>query len=785
MMQQQQQQSSIQFGLLSENSQTNLSNAHHHNHHHLHNQMHDRDSIESLQSSTSSSNVYHHSHNHHHHHHHLNHQTLSHNSTNEPNRTVHHAQSKSTIINGDTNEHRECYNCHTTCTPLWRRFGAEQFLCNACGLYQRVNGAHRPLVRNVRRLSTTTRRTGLTCANCGTKATSMWRRNSMGDSVCNACGLYFRLNGVNRPAAMRKETIRTRRRRTIKPNTSSMLPPIGAANTSNYLNTIYTNGIGGNHCNYRSTANEMIKLSTQRSSPKQNDMDIVQTGNVSESTNESKSSIVQFGNSYSDGGGDGQFQQQQTINVEDGSVHSLHTEQTNNVEDNSGTNVDGTNENDNSRHNSPDGIDTGTSQTQQSELNGNQYVNDQSAPIGNHLATSSSSTLAYSNYLQFAESISRYPSFHHVYNKPSPFPIQSNDTSSLSGPSTILDVHPSSSNFSTSSNQSFIGENGIAVAAAAAARHHLSGYGTFGMNGLNLSGPVAGSCWNSSTYGSNGNNLLSTNPYGTTPTNSNNTFSASFGFGGTNVGPSAAFYASAYGHHPHHSHARYHSNQSTQRFFENHQTYSYGPSSCNQSTDSSTSLIMGTNGNYSSSSTLANFDLPVYVNEIENSSGDNTNKLPKRKTKKNVKPIKEEIEDLTIESDEHQHITNNSEEYFPTTIKLKNNKDGKESDDLGHCIDTANNECQMQSSPPDGEKHSTNVIVDKIDPYTEHSINVINDDHMEQLNSIKPNELYEPLSSSVKVQQSSTSLPFNHHQFHQNLFVYDENGLMSSIERAW
>ncbi|KAH9388100.1 Transcription factor GATA-4, partial [Tyrophagus putrescentiae] len=109
---------------------------------------------------------------------------------------------------------RECANCATRSTPLWRRYGPSSFLCNACGLYQRVNGAHRPLVRNIRRVASTTKRTGLSCANCGTKATSMWRRNACGESVCNACGLYYRLNGVNRPMAMRKEAIRTRKRRT-------------------------------------------------------------------------------------------------------------------------------------------------------------------------------------------------------------------------------------------------------------------------------------------------------------------------------------------------------------------------------------------------------------------------------------------------------------------------------------------------------------------------------------------------------------------------------------------
>lgn len=141
-------------------------------------------------------------------------------------------------------DHRECFNCHTTCTPLWRRYGTDQFLCNACGLYQRVNGAHRPLVRNVRRLSSTTRRAGLTCANCGTKTTSMWRRNSVGDSVCNACGLYYRLNGVNRPAAMRKESIRNRKRRTVKLSQSThptehnhLLSSVQALSSQNSIET--------------------------------------------------------------------------------------------------------------------------------------------------------------------------------------------------------------------------------------------------------------------------------------------------------------------------------------------------------------------------------------------------------------------------------------------------------------------------------------------------------------------------------------------------------------------
>ncbi|KAL5273326.1 GATA4.2 family protein [Megaselia abdita] len=68
-----------------------------------------------------------------------------------------------------------------------------------------------------RRLSAS-RRTGLSCSNCHTSQTSLWRRNPCGEPVCNACGLYFKLHSVKRPIAMKKETIQTRKR---KPKGSS------------------------------------------------------------------------------------------------------------------------------------------------------------------------------------------------------------------------------------------------------------------------------------------------------------------------------------------------------------------------------------------------------------------------------------------------------------------------------------------------------------------------------------------------------------------------------------
>lgn len=62
-------------------------------------------------------------------------------------------------------------------------------------------------------LQSATRRVGLSCSNCETTMTSLWRRNAHGEPVCNACGLYYKLHGVNRPSTMKKDSIQTRKRK--------------------------------------------------------------------------------------------------------------------------------------------------------------------------------------------------------------------------------------------------------------------------------------------------------------------------------------------------------------------------------------------------------------------------------------------------------------------------------------------------------------------------------------------------------------------------------------------
>ncbi|CAG0923514.1 unnamed protein product [Notodromas monacha] len=75
------------------------------------------------------------------------------------------------------------------------------------------------------RRASTVRRTGVTCANCSTNTTTLWRRNSEGEPVCNACGLYFKLHNTPRPHTMKKDSIQKRKRKQRPTNgTGSGIP---------------------------------------------------------------------------------------------------------------------------------------------------------------------------------------------------------------------------------------------------------------------------------------------------------------------------------------------------------------------------------------------------------------------------------------------------------------------------------------------------------------------------------------------------------------------------------
>ncbi|KAJ2836557.1 GATA type transcriptional activator of nitrogen-regulated proteins [Coemansia sp. 'formosensis'] len=74
------------------------------------------------------------------------------------------------------------------------------------------------------------------CFNCATDYTPLWRRDADGHIACNACGLYYKLHGKHRPISMKRTTIK-RRRRGVNPTASSSAE-VGIDSASSNCNSL-------------------------------------------------------------------------------------------------------------------------------------------------------------------------------------------------------------------------------------------------------------------------------------------------------------------------------------------------------------------------------------------------------------------------------------------------------------------------------------------------------------------------------------------------------------------
>ncbi|KAJ7108975.1 hypothetical protein C8R43DRAFT_1043390 [Mycena crocata] len=125
----------------------------------------------------------------------------------------------------DPSSIKRCSHCAATATPLWRRNPAtQQPLCNACGLYLQQRNKMRPRALIAAEQEDDDAAEDAAngapgepeCSHCHTHRTSVWRRSKTGAKLCNACGVYARLRGRDRPLTLRKNKIKPRCKHTPK-----------------------------------------------------------------------------------------------------------------------------------------------------------------------------------------------------------------------------------------------------------------------------------------------------------------------------------------------------------------------------------------------------------------------------------------------------------------------------------------------------------------------------------------------------------------------------------------
>lgn len=69
------------------------------------------------------------------------------------------------------------------------------------------------------------------CSNCHTLKTPLWRKDPVGNTLCNACGLFQKLHGTTRPLSLKTDVIKKRNSRRL-PNSTKLSSSVGTSTPS-------------------------------------------------------------------------------------------------------------------------------------------------------------------------------------------------------------------------------------------------------------------------------------------------------------------------------------------------------------------------------------------------------------------------------------------------------------------------------------------------------------------------------------------------------------------------
>jgi uncharacterized Zn finger protein (UPF0148 family) len=110
-----------------------------------------------------------------------------------------------------------CVECQSSFRPhLWGRESGKGPVCDHCsngGKEDHIKDQQHQLQQPVLMdLPLNKQDENIVCANCQATTTPLWRRDATGKTICNACGLYYKLHHVHRPATMMRTVIKRRKR---------------------------------------------------------------------------------------------------------------------------------------------------------------------------------------------------------------------------------------------------------------------------------------------------------------------------------------------------------------------------------------------------------------------------------------------------------------------------------------------------------------------------------------------------------------------------------------------